>query len=280
MKGFKDSNNKFHPISQYQKIRKSSDQKEVGIRLRRDKKIPVYNTKVNWDDKRKPFKMWIVKHPEGSDVVKGSVTIVMAEHFGQAVDDFETIWNKENRMNRKIGYPVIQGTADKNFRYKRDAIRKARENHSRTKPYAGEILTGNPIHDLRILQRLNAHDGSVEDVDGLDKLQREKLWKIMTSDEAFGVDHRSEAEMRNFYNNLSDKWKKQYGVVERNYNKKTDKYEISAKPENWNDLTHGDQSLMKLIVWRFNEPASSDNWFEMYKEVNGKVIRNRDPIKD
>jgi hypothetical protein len=120
MKGFRDSNNKFHPISEYQKVRKSSDQKEVGIRLRRDKKIPVYNTKVNWDDKRKPFKMWIVKHPEGSDVVKGSVTIVMAEHFGQAVDDFETIWNKENRMNRKIGYPVIQGTADKNFRYKRD----------------------------------------------------------------------------------------------------------------------------------------------------------------
>jgi len=90
-----------------------------GIRLRRDKKIPVYNTKVNWDNKRKPFKMWIVKHPEGSDVVKGSVTIVMAEHYGQAIDDYITIWNKENRMKRKIGYPVVQGTADKNFRYKR-----------------------------------------------------------------------------------------------------------------------------------------------------------------
>ena len=116
-------------MTEYKKVtRKSRDSqtKSVGIRLRRDKKIPVYNTKVNWDNKRKPFKMWIVKHPEGSDVVKGSVTIVMAEHYGQAIDDYITIWNKENRMNRKIGYPVVQGTADKNFRYKKDTVRKAR----------------------------------------------------------------------------------------------------------------------------------------------------------
>jgi len=71
--------------------------------------------------------MWIVKHPEGSQTVKGSETIVMAEHFGQAVDDYETVWNKEHRMNRDIGYPVIQGTADKSFRYKKDVVRKARE---------------------------------------------------------------------------------------------------------------------------------------------------------
>ncbi len=129
MKGF-TRDHKFVPMTDYKKVtRKSRDSKTMseGIRLRRDKKIPIYNTKVNWDDKRKPFKMWIVKHPEGSDVIKGSVTIVMAEHYGQAIDDYITIWNKENRMNRKIGYPVVQGTADKNFRYKKDAVRKARE---------------------------------------------------------------------------------------------------------------------------------------------------------
>jgi len=124
MKGF-TRDHKFIPMTDYKKVtRKSRDSKTMseGIRLRRDKKIPVYNTKVNWDNKRKPFKMWIVKHPEGSDVVKGSVTIVMAEHYGQAIDDYITIWNKENRMNRKIGYPVVQGTADKSFRYKRDTM--------------------------------------------------------------------------------------------------------------------------------------------------------------
>ncbi len=123
MKGF-TRDKKFVPMTDYKKVtRKSRNSQTIseGIRLRRDKKIPVYNTKVNWDDKRKPFKMWIVKHPEGSDVVKGSVTIVMAEHYGQAIDDYITIWNKENRMNRKIGYPVVQGTADKNFRYKRES---------------------------------------------------------------------------------------------------------------------------------------------------------------
>jgi len=129
LKGF-TRDHKFVPMTDYKKVtRKSRDSqtKLEGIRLRRDKKIPVYNTKVNWDNKRKPFKMWIVKHPEGSDVVKGSVTIVMAEHYGQAIDDFITIWNKENRMNRNIGYPVVQGTADKNFRYKRDIVRKQRD---------------------------------------------------------------------------------------------------------------------------------------------------------
>ncbi len=121
VKGFTDREKKFHPITDYSKVKKSSGKtiEPSGIRLKKDNKIPVYNTKVNWDDKRKPFRMWIVKHPEGGDPIKGSMTIVMAEHYGQAIDDFITVWNKENRMNRKIGYPVVQGTADKSFRYKK-----------------------------------------------------------------------------------------------------------------------------------------------------------------
>lgn len=109
VKGFKDSRGKFHPTGTK---KKSSRQKSIET-----KGIPIYNTQVNFDDKRKPFKMWIVKHPEGSDIVKGSETIVIAEHYGQAIDDYITVWNKENRMKRKIGYPVVQGTAEKNFRY-------------------------------------------------------------------------------------------------------------------------------------------------------------------
>ncbi len=101
---------KFRPTGN--KNKKSSRTKSINT-----KGIPIYNTKVNFDDKRKPFLMWIVKHPEGSQRVKGSETIVMAEHFGQAVDDYETVWNKEHRLNRDIGYPVIQGTVHKNFRY-------------------------------------------------------------------------------------------------------------------------------------------------------------------
>jgi len=74
--------------------------------------IPTYNTKVNWDDKRKPYLMWVVVHPEKSDRVKGSETIVLAEHYGQAVDDFITIWNNEKRDDITIGYPQVQGTLD------------------------------------------------------------------------------------------------------------------------------------------------------------------------
>jgi hypothetical protein len=54
--------------------------------------------------------MWIVKDPKGHAKVKGSDTLVLSEHYGQAIDDFITIWNKENRRNMTIGYPQVQGT--------------------------------------------------------------------------------------------------------------------------------------------------------------------------
>ena len=58
--------------------------------------IPVYDTRVNEDDRRKAYLMWVTdmkKHKR----IKGSETLVLAEHYGQAVDDFITIWNKEKR---------------------------------------------------------------------------------------------------------------------------------------------------------------------------------------
>ncbi len=147
----------------------------VGIRLRRDKKIPVYNTKVNWDDKRKPFKMWIVKHPEGSDVIKGSVTIVMAEDYGQAIDDYITIWNKENRMKRKIGYPVVQGTADKNFRYKKDTVRKAREDPEFELFDILQDVTGNNDPKDVTVNFPKLENVMKENIQVI--LEREKIWK-------------------------------------------------------------------------------------------------------
>ncbi len=98
---------------------------QVIIRAKRDG-IPIYDTHVNSNDRRKPFHMWIVKHPEKGDKIKGSDTIVMAEHYGQAIDDMITIWNKEERKNMTIGYPQVQGTAEKSFRFKREGERKAR----------------------------------------------------------------------------------------------------------------------------------------------------------
>jgi len=91
---------------------------EVITRAKRDG-IPIYDTHVNSNDRRKPYHMWIVKHPEKGDKIKGSDTIVMAEHYGQAIDDMITIWNKEKRMKKTIGYPQVQGTAEKSFRYAR-----------------------------------------------------------------------------------------------------------------------------------------------------------------
>jgi len=91
----------------------------VIIRAKRQG-IPVYDTHVNSNDRRKPYMMWIVKHPEKGDKVKDSETIVMAEHYGQAIDDFITIWNKEKRMKKTIGYPQVQGTAEKSFRFRRN----------------------------------------------------------------------------------------------------------------------------------------------------------------
>jgi len=93
---------------------------QVVMRARRDG-IPIYDTHVNSNDRRKPYHMWIVKHPEKGDKIKGSDTIVMAEHYGQAIDDMITIWNKEKRMKKTIGYPQVQGTADKSFRFKRSS---------------------------------------------------------------------------------------------------------------------------------------------------------------
>lgn len=90
----------------------------VVLRAKRDG-IPIYDTHVNSNDRRKPYHMWIVKHPEKGDKIKGTDTIVMAEHYGQAIDDMITIWNKEKRKDMTIGYPQVQGTADKSFRYKR-----------------------------------------------------------------------------------------------------------------------------------------------------------------
>ena len=92
---------------------------QVVMRAKRNG-IPTYDTHVNTNDRRKPFIMHVTdmkKHKK----VKGSDTVVMADSYGQAVDDFITVWNKDpNRMQNQIGYPVIQGTAMKDFRYRKD----------------------------------------------------------------------------------------------------------------------------------------------------------------
>lgn len=58
---------------------------------------------------KKEFKLWIVKEPDGHEKVKGSESIVRSQHYGQAVDDYIIDWNKKRRLNRTIGYPVVQG---------------------------------------------------------------------------------------------------------------------------------------------------------------------------
>jgi len=92
---------------------------QVIIRAKRDE-IPTYDTHVNTNNRRKPYHMFVTdmkKHKK----VKGSDTIVMADSYGQAVDDFITVWNKDpDRMKNTIGYPVVHGTADKSFRYARE----------------------------------------------------------------------------------------------------------------------------------------------------------------
>jgi len=89
----------------------------VIIRAKRE--IPIYDTHVNTNNRRKPYQMFVTdmkKHKK----VKGTDTIVMADNYGQAVDDFITVWNKDpERMKNPIGYPVVQGTADRSFRYAR-----------------------------------------------------------------------------------------------------------------------------------------------------------------
>ena len=71
--------------------------------------IPIYDSNVNTDGKTKPYHMWIT-NMKNHKKVKRSDTMVLAKNYGQAVDDYITIWNKENRMNMDIGYPVVQGT--------------------------------------------------------------------------------------------------------------------------------------------------------------------------
>ncbi|MCP6727115.1 MAG: hypothetical protein KJI69_03765 [Patescibacteria group bacterium] len=92
---------------------------QVVLRAKRNG-IPTYDTHVNTNNRRKPYIMHVTdmkKHKK----VKGSDTVVMADSYGQAVDDFIIVWNKDpNRMQNQIGYPVVQGTAMKDFRYKKD----------------------------------------------------------------------------------------------------------------------------------------------------------------
>lgn len=99
--------------------------------LRKKKDVPVYDTHVNVNDRRKPYLMHVTdmkKHKK----VKGSDTIVMADSYGQAVDDFITVWNKDpERKKMQIGYPVVQGTSMKGFRYKRDEISSIRDLNGR-----------------------------------------------------------------------------------------------------------------------------------------------------
>ena len=91
---------------------------QVVMRAKRNG-VPTYDTHVNTNNRRKPYIMHVTdmkKHKK----VKGSDTIVMADSYGQAVDDFIIVWNKDpNRMKNQIGYPVVQGTAMKDFRYAR-----------------------------------------------------------------------------------------------------------------------------------------------------------------
>jgi hypothetical protein len=107
--------------------------------------MPIYDTRVNSDDIRKPYHMWIVKHPEKGDKIKGSDTLVLAEHYGQAIDDFITIWNKENRKNTTIGYPQVQGTGlnpikNQDFFLTEDSTqRKRRDDELEFHPYNIQI---------------------------------------------------------------------------------------------------------------------------------------------
>lgn len=84
---------------------------EIIFEKRNVNKVDLNTNRDNSYDEfpKKEFKMWAVKHPEGSDKVPGSETIVRSQHYGQAVDDFIIDWNKKKKLNRTIGYPVVQG---------------------------------------------------------------------------------------------------------------------------------------------------------------------------
>ena len=79
---------------------------DVILRKKRD--IPVIDTNLNRTGKLKDYKFWVYDK-KNDTVIKGSETIVKAPSYGQAADDFVTIWNKDKRLGRGIGYPDIQG---------------------------------------------------------------------------------------------------------------------------------------------------------------------------
>lgn len=86
----------------------------IGAGIEKNDKPDVLDISTNRDNPlkefpKKNFKLWIVKHPEGDDIVPGSETVVRSQHYGQAVDDFIIDWDKRKRLNRTIGYPVVQG---------------------------------------------------------------------------------------------------------------------------------------------------------------------------
>jgi len=83
----------------------------LGITEEKKSKIDIDTNIDNPIDKfpKKEFKLWIVKEPDGHEKVKGSESIVRSQHYGQAVDDYIIDWNKKRRLNRTIGYPVVQG---------------------------------------------------------------------------------------------------------------------------------------------------------------------------
>jgi len=72
--------------------------------------------KTNLDDRRKPFHLWSVDmHKKESPKIPNSDAIVIAPHYGQAVDDYIVYMNKTNRLKMAIGYPVVQGTVVENL---------------------------------------------------------------------------------------------------------------------------------------------------------------------
>jgi len=274
----------FHPHTQYKKgVRKSRDQiaKLQGVRMKRSQNLNLVRN-IQQEKDASSVKYWFEDEDNG---------IIASLVDGDFPNEMEIrITTPDDRIQVTGHRSIMERMTPDQFKDKvlmhierhemMNKVRKKRDDHAKAKPYAGDRLTGTMIHDLRLLQKLNAHDGSVEDIDNLDDEQKEKLWKIMIRDEAFGVDHRNEKEMKDFYDNLSNEWKEEYGIKERKFNEETKSFDEFAKPSKWNDLKDSDKGILKLIVWRFNEPASSDNWHEIWKTgKGGKFIPNRDPIE-
>jgi len=79
MKGFKDSNNKFHPITQTKGVRKSRDQtaKTIGIRLKKDvKRKESLQDLIDWNVKHDRLDVeqvdvkWEISFNDSTDVFK------------------------------------------------------------------------------------------------------------------------------------------------------------------------------------------------------------------